>query len=411
MSLGDSSDAHTATAEPAPQEAPTPASSFDDLVVRQELRRAIAAVGYTTPTPVQARAIPLLRQGGDALVQAQTGTGKTAAFCIPLLDRLLSNPRPRPSQPYPPPYALVLCPTRELAAQVAAEAARLAKGTPLQIAVVYGGTGMKEQQRALKKGVDLLVGTPGRTLDLFEQGYLKLAEVRVVVLDEADRLLDLGFAPQVTRLVRKTSPERQTVLCSATLGPEVTYLARSLCRREPDRLEIEPERVTVDLIDQYFYEALDEEKVEALLELTDMDPESPIYRAERVLVFCRTQIGVERLARNLWRKGASVDYLHGGLSQTTREAVLQRFKDKHIRFLVTTNVSARGIDIEDLEAVVSYDIPEEVATYTHRIGRTARAGKRGAAVLLVGEWDHELFAPIRETMGGRLQQRVLRRYR
>lgn len=382
-------------------------NSFGPLQVSPEIARALVALRYLTPTPVQQAAIPALLTGQDVIVQAQTGTGKTAAFAIPVIERLQ---KAKVDVHRGHIQALVICPTRELAVQVAEETSALARFSGLKVATVYGGTGMKQQIAALREGVHIVVGTPGRILDLIEQRELGLKNVSYFVLDEADRLLDMGFAPQVLKLVRKLPSTRQTVLCSATVQA-VYELSHQVCTRKPLEVTIELNTQTADAIEQAYYEVLDEEKPQALIHLIQKDSQSPLYQLQRLLVFRRTQIGVEKLARSLAKAGLQSDHLHGGLTQPARERVLQRFKDGHIRFLVTTNVAARGIDIDDLEGVVSYDVPEDLDTYVHRIGRTARAGRKGKAVIFVGPWDSELFSPIQTAMGSRLVQHHLPWYR
>lgn len=387
----------------SPEGAPGHASRFEELTSDRRILQALQDMGYERPTPVQARAVPALLEGEDGLVQAQTGTGKTAAFGIPLIARLADQ------RAVKAPRALVVCPTRELARQVSDELGQIAARTGLRLTCVYGGTEVKPHARAVRDGMDVLVGTPGRVLDLFENHGLDLQQVEFLVLDEADRLLDMGFAPDVLRLVRRTSPQRQSVLCSATLSA-VYGLARQVCRKVPAEIAVETP-AAADRAACYYYETLDEEKVSALIELIGHDASSPIYQVDRLLIFRHTKIGVEDLHRSLLRRGMQAEFLHGDLAQSARESVLQRFKAGRTRLLVATNVLARGLDIEDLEAVLQYDVPEDAETYIHRVGRTARAGKAGVAVLFVGPWDNESFASIRETMGGRLEQRLLPWYR
>jgi ATP-dependent RNA helicase DeaD len=348
-----------------------------------------------TPTPVQDRAIPILQAGRDLLAQAQTGTGKTAAFAIPILGFVAPGAKR--------PQALVIVPTRELCVQVTREFAALGKYRDSHEIAIYGGVSYTPQDRALRRGVGIVVGTPGRMLDHIERGTLDLGGIEVVILDEADRLLDMGFAPDVRKLLRKLPARRQTALFSATLPWEVRDLAARFMRNA-ESIEIDPAQQNVDTVEQVFVEVLEQDKVKALEEL--------LHRAEfdQVLVFRHTKRGVDDLVRALQRRGHRVEALHGDLSQKERERTLEAFRAGTIPIVVATNVAARGLHIEDVSHVVNYDLPEDADTFTHRIGRTGRMGKTGVAVTFVGEWDFEQFDALREKANVPFRREVLELY-
>jgi ATP-dependent RNA helicase DeaD len=348
-----------------------------------------------TPTPVQDRTIPVLQEGRDLLAQAQTGTGKTAAFAIPILGRVSPGAKR--------PQAIVIVPTRELATQVTREFAALGKYRDSHEVAIYGGVSYTPQDRALRRGVGIVVGTPGRLLDHIDRGTLDLRGIEVVILDEADRLLDMGFAPDVRKLLRKMPADRQTALFSATLPWEVRDLARRFTR-DAASVAIDPERPTIDTVEQLFVEVLEEDKVVALEEL--------LRRAEfdQVLVFRHTKRGVDHLVRDLSRRGHRVAALHGDLAQKERERTLDAFRGGEVEVLIATNVAARGLHIEDVSHVVNYDLPEDTDTFTHRIGRTGRMGQSGVAVTFVGEWDHDAFDELKAKAGVPFRREVLDLY-
>jgi ATP-dependent RNA helicase DeaD len=368
---------------------------FGSLEIHADVSRAIDELGWMTPTPVQERTIPILQEGRDLLAQAQTGTGKTAAFAIPILGRV----QPGATRP----EALVIVPTRELATQVTREFAALGKYRDSREVAIYGGVSYTPQDRALRRGVGIVVGTPGRLLDHIDRGTLDLRGIEMVVLDEADRLLDMGFAPDVRKLLRKLPARRQTALFSATLSWEVRDLA-SRFMRDAESVAIDPERPTTETVEQLFVEILDEDKVLALEEL--------LKRAEfdHVLVFRHTKRGVDDLVRTLQRRGHKAEALHGDLSQKERERTLEAFRAHGIPVVVATNVAARGLHIEDVSHVVNYDLPEDAETFTHRIGRTGRMGQAGVAVTFVGEWDHDEFDKLKAQAGVPFRREVLDLY-
>jgi len=353
---------------------------FGDLAIHGDVARAIDELGWMGPTPVQDQAIKVLQQRRDLFAQAQTGTGKTAAFAIPILERVEPGAKR--------PQAIVIVPTRELAVQVTREFGALGRYRDAREVAIYGGVSYTPQDRALKRGVGVVIGTPGRLLDHIERGTLDLQGIEVVILDEADRLLDMGFAPDVRRLLRKMPKDRQTALFSATLSWEVRDLAATFMR-DAVSIAIDPERQTIENVEQLWVEVLAEDKVRALEELlgrTEFD---------QVLVFRHTKRGVDELVRQLQRRGRKVEALHGDLSQRERERTLEAFKAGEIPIVVATNVAARGLHIEDISHVVNYDLPEDAETFTHRIGRTGRMGVPGVAVTFVSEWDFDEFEALR----------------
>ena len=368
---------------------------FGDLVIHPRIAKAIDDLGFMAPTPVQAKTIPLMLDARDVLAQAQTGTGKTAAFAIPILQ--LIDPALRK------PQALIVVPTRELCVQVTREFGSLGKYMHSSEVAIYGGVSYVPQERALKRGASIIVGTPGRLLDHIERRTLDLSALRVVILDEADRLLDMGFAPEVKRLLSKCPTNRQTALFSATLQGEVQDLARRFTRN-PAQVAIEPEAVNLAAIEQIYIEVLDEDKVKALEELLKK------YEIDQVLVFRHTKRGVDKLVEALQRRGHTVEALHGDLSQRERERTLDAFREGSLPMLVATNVAARGLHIEDISHVVNYDLPEDPETFTHRVGRTGRAGKQGVAVTFVGPWDLDEFEVLKKKSKVSFRREVLDLY-
>ncbi|HAF12070.1 MAG TPA: DEAD/DEAH box helicase [Chloroflexi bacterium] len=379
-------------------EKPAPAleaGRFGDLTIHPKVMKAIDDLGFMAPTPVQAKTIPLMLEGRDVLAQAQTGTGKTAAFAIPILQ--LIEPTLRR------PQALIVVPTRELCVQVTREFGALGKYMHSSEVAIYGGVSYVPQERALKRGATIVVGTPGRLLDHIERGTLDLSGLRVVILDEADRLLDMGFAPEVKRLLSKCPTNRQTALFSATLQGEVQDLARRFTRSAA-QIAIEPEHQNLEAIEQIYIEVLDEDKVKALEELLKK------YDIDQVLLFRHTKRGVDKLVESLKRRGHKVEALHGDLSQRERERTLDAFRDGSLPMLVATNVAARGLHIEDISHVVNYDLPEDPDTFTHRVGRTGRVGKPGVAVTFVGPWDVDEFEVLKKKAKVSFRREVLDLY-
>ncbi len=358
-----------------------PRLSFGDLRFSKQVHRAVAEQGWDGPTPIQALALPELLRGLDVVGLAQTGSGKTAAFAIPLIEAI--DRRERGVQ------ALVLVPTRELAAQAAAEISNLSRFSPVRPLVLCGGTNIGPQIKALKsRSNPVVVGTPGRILDHLQRRTLKLGSVRYLVLDEADRMLDMGFAPDVGRILSHTPDGRQTALFSATMPDAIRGMVKRHMR-SPKWLAVESEAPTVDTVEQVYYRVDGRDKTRALRTLIDAE-EEPL-----AIVFRRTKHGATKLHRQLERGGYSAGLLHGGKTQAQRNKALAAFAGGRTRILVATNVAARGLDIPDVSHVVNYDLPEDVETYVHRIGRTARAGKDGIAATLVGENEIKDFDKIK----------------
>ncbi len=357
--------------------------SFDDLGLIDALRRAVAAQGYTTPTPIQARAIPHAVQGRDVLGIAQTGTGKTASFALPVLQRLAGDPPPRGQRPI---RALVLAPTRELAAQIAESFAVYGQGLGLRHAVIFGGVGQRPQEDALRAGIDVLVATPGRLLDLMDQGFVDLSRLSVFVLDEADRMLDMGFIHDVRKVVAKLPKARQTLFFSATMPDAVGALAGQLLV-DPVRVEVTPQATTAERVKQavLFVEKADKRGL-----LAEVLRRPAVTRA---LVFTRTKHGANRVVEHLEKEGFSAAAIHGNKSQSARERALDGFREGTVRVLVATDIAARGIDVEGVSHVVNFDLPNVAEQYVHRIGRTARAGASGMALSFC---DREEVAYLRD---------------
>ncbi len=347
--------------------------SFESLGVGGKFCRALTDVGYTQPTPIQAQAIPHLLAGKDLLGVAQTGTGKTAAFALPLLQLLDNESKPpKPKRP----RALILAPTRELALQIHAELAAFGRYAKLSHAFIFGGVGQHAQVKALAKGLDVLVATPGRLLDLASQRHLDLSEVSVLVLDEADRLLDMGFVRDVKRIVAQTPRTRQSLLFSATMPGEVLSLAREILK-DPVRVDVSPTQVTVKEIEQRVIMVNNADKRRMLERLLRDDAVS------RAIVFTRTKHGANKVAKQLESAGIGAEAIHGNKSQNARQRALQNFKQGDAWVLVATDIAARGIDIDGVSHVINYELPHEPESYVHRIGRTGRAGASGIAWSMV----------------------------
>ena len=363
-------------------------TSFSNLQLAPALARAVAEMGYESMTPIQAQAIPVVLTGQDVMGAAQTGTGKTAAFSLPLLQRLLKHENSSTSPARHPVRALVLLPTRELADQVAQQVKAYAKYCNLRSAVVFGGMDMKPQTLELKKGVEVLVATPGRLLDHIEAKNVVLNQVEYVVLDEADRMLDIGFLPDLQRILSHLPKQRTTLLFSATFSPEIKRLAGSYLQN-PVTIEVARPNETASTVTQHFSSVGVDDKYRALKQLVKSNGITQAF------VFCNSKLGCARLARSLERDGLRTTALHGDKSQDERLKALEAFKRGEVDLLVCTDVAARGLDIKDVPAVFNFDIPFNAEDYVHRIGRTGRAGASGLAVSFVGgKNDARLLADI-----------------
>lgn len=377
----------TSSTSPIPLSLSSAPGSFDLLALAPTLQRAVAEMGYSQMTPIQAQAIPVVLSGQDVMGAAQTGTGKTAAFSLPLLQRLLQHENSSASPARHPVRALVLLPTRELADQVFQQIALYAQHTKLRSAVVFGGMDMKPQTLELKKGVEILIATPGRLLDHIEAKNAVLNQVEYVVLDEADRMLDIGFLPDLQRILSYLPKSRTTLLFSATFSPEIKRLAGSYLQN-PITIEVARPNETAATVEQRFFSANDDDKRRAIHKLLG---ERHIRQA---FIFANSKLGCARLTRALERDGLRATALHGDKSQEERLKALEAFKSGEVDLLVCTDVAARGLDIKDVPAVFNYDVPFNAEDYVHRIGRTGRAGASGLAVTLVSSSDARLVADI-----------------
>ncbi len=364
-------------------------TTFASLGLAEPLLRALSACGYATPTPIQAQAIPALLTGRDLLGVAQTGTGKTAAFALPVLQRLAATPLARGRRRI---RALVLTPTRELATQIGDSFSAYGQHLPLKHHVIFGGVNQNPQVRALQDGFDVLVACPGRLLDLHGQGFVDLSHVEVLVLDEADRMLDMGFLPDVRRVLRLLPPKRHSLLFSATMPPAIAELASDLLR-DPLRVEVTPQATTVERIAQkvMFVPQADKRRLLAeLIQRTDIG---------QAIVFTRTKHGANRLVEQLGREGIEAMALHGNKSQAARTRAIDAFRDGRLPILVATDVASRGIDVEGVSHVINFDLPNEPESYVHRIGRTGRAGRDGQAIAFCDPEELKLLRDIEKLTG------------
>ncbi len=371
-------------------------SAFSKLSLAEPLARAVAEMGYESMTPIQAQAIPVVLTGKDVMGAAQTGTGKTAAFSLPLLQRLLKHENSSTSPARHPVRALVLLPTRELADQVAQQVKLYAKHTNLRSAVVFGGMDMKPQTAELKRGVEVLVATPGRLLDHIEAKNAVLNQVEYVVLDEADRMLDIGFLPDLQRILSYLPKQRTTLLFSATFSPEIKRLANSYLH-DPVTIEVSRPNTTASTVEQHFYSVPDDDKRRAVRQIVRQ------RGITQAFVFVNSKLGCARLARSLEREGMKTTALHGDKSQDERLKALDAFKKGEVDLLVATDVAARGLDIKDVPAVFNFDVPFNPEDYIHRIGRTGRAGASGLAVTLVSPGDQRLMADLEKLLKRKIE--------
>jgi ATP-dependent RNA helicase RhlE len=359
---------------------------FASLGLVPELVRAVFEEGYEQPTPIQLETIPLALAGRDLIGSAQTGTGKTAAFMLPILQRLAAGRRPHALR------ALILVPTRELAEQVCESARAYGRHLPVESVAVYGGVGMEPQTRALTRGVDIVVATPGRLLDHMERGHVDYSRLEVLVLDEADRMLDMGFAPDVRRILRELPEERQTLLFSATISPEVDALARSALSGHAS-VEIGRRAQTAEGIEHVIVAADKLKKRDVLAAILQAKPEG------QTLIFTRTKYGADKLVTFLRRSGIKANAIHGDKAQSHRTRTLDAFRSGAAEILVATDIAARGIDVEGIRMVVNFDVPNDAETYVHRVGRTARAGARGLALTLLSPDEWLMMADIEKLVG------------
>ena len=370
---------------------------FDELGLAPELLRAITEQGYTTPTPIQAQAIPVVLSGKDLMGGAQTGTGKTAAFTLPLLQRILPFASPSPSPARHPVRVLMLAPTRELAVQVFESVKSYSKYVPIRSLCAYGGVDIKPQIAEIRLGVEVLVATPGRLLDLVEQKCLNFNSVQALVLDEADRMLDMGFMPDVTRIINLLPVQRQSLLFSATFSEEIKKLADKMLQA-PELIEVAKRNTVSETITHRVHPVAADAKRALLVKLLKSS------EFNQVLVFTRTKIETNKLARELQRAGIAADSIHGDKSQLDRMKALEAFKDGSVLVLVATDVAARGLDIDDLPHVINFELPHTPEDYVHRIGRTGRAGKQGTAISLVSAHEVQYLADIEKLIKIQVEQ-------
>ncbi len=359
--------------------------TFQELKIIAPILKAIEEEGYTIPTPIQEQAIPVLFQGHDILGSAQTGTGKTAAFAVPIIQALYESGKHFTNKRQI--QALVLAPTRELADQIKESFRNYSKNLGIKSEVVYGGVSQRGQEAALNKGIDVLIATPGRLLDLMHQGLVNLEYVKYFVLDEADRMLDMGFIMDVNKIVARIPKERQTMLFSATIPNEILKLANSMLK-DPVRIEVTPPETMLEMISQSLYHVTKKDKTNLLIDLL-VNPE-----LSSVLIFTRTKHGANKLVKELMSYGVKADAIHGNKSQNNRQQALLSFKNGKIRVLVATDIAARGIDIDELSHVINYDLPESPETYVHRMGRTGRAGLSGVAFTFCSQDEVHLLKAI-----------------
>lgn len=378
------------TVEPGTVEE-TPA--FADLGLSADVMKAIGNMGFEAPSQIQAAIIPVLMKGGDAIGQAQTGTGKTLAFGAPMIS-ILRQPKNKVS-------GLVLAPTRELAVQVSDELVRLAKHTSLKILPVFGGAPIDRQMRALREGVDIVVGTPGRVIDLIDRRKLNIADIEFFVLDEADEMLNMGFLEAVEEILEHAEGEHQTMLFSATMPAEIRRMSKRFLKPDASHITIEKVSLTVDTVEQFYFEIKHKDRFESLCRVLDATSHST------VLIFCNTKRNVDNLTEHLKSRGYDVEGMHGDINQSQRMRTLKRFREGAIEFLVATDVAARGIDVDDISHVINYDLPQDLEAYVHRIGRTGRAGKTGTAFSLVSPREYQAIKQIERLTKSKIRRQEI----
>jgi ATP-dependent RNA helicase RhlE len=369
---------------------------FTQLGLQPAFVKRCESLEYKEPTPIQKQAIPVILSGKDLIGCAETGTGKTAAFMLPLI-QIISSKKAEGVR------ALILAPTRELAAQIAASFQSLNTKKSLRAVTIIGGASMRRQSDALHRGVQVIIATPGRLLDHIERGSIKLSSVEMLVLDEADRMLDMGFLPAIRQILAKLPSERQTLLFSATMSSAIEKLARSTMNN-PEFVEVSPRGRAATLVEQYAYAVATESKTALLLDLLEKEP------SERVLVFTRTKRGAERLSHILQAREHKANRIHADRSQSQRESALKGFREGSTRVLVATDIAARGIDVDSVSHVINYDMPTAPEDYVHRIGRTGRAGKTGRAITLVTPVDESSMRAIERLTGQQIERVVLKAF-
>ncbi|GAB5418967.1 MAG: DEAD/DEAH box helicase [Crocinitomicaceae bacterium] len=366
---------------------------FNELGLDDSLLTALSQKGYTTPTPIQEKSIPIVLEQKDLLGVAQTGTGKTAAFAIPIIQLLQRDDAPRGKRPI---RSLIVTPTRELAIQINENIQEYAKFTDLRHAVIFGGVKQHSQVAQLKGGVDILVATPGRLLDLMNQGYISLKQIQIFVLDEADRMLDMGFIHDIRKLLEVLPKQRQSLFFSATMPNNIVELSRKILHN-PLKVEVTPESTTAETVKQLMYYTNKPDKKNLVLHILK-DP-----KKDQVLIFSRTKHGADRLARDLVKKKINAAAIHGDKAQNQRQKSLNNFKSKTLRVLVATDIAARGIDIDKLNWVINYDVPNVPETYVHRIGRVGRAGETGTAISISEPEENAFVKDVEKLIGQKIE--------
>jgi ATP-dependent RNA helicase RhlE len=392
---------HSSTGSGAASAAsPTATITFADFGLDPLIQKAVAEQGYNNPTPIQTQSIPHVLAGSDLMGAAQTGTGKTAAFVLPIIQKILRHASNSASPARHPIRALVLTPTRELAVQVADNAANYSKHTDLRTAVVYGGVDMKEQVQVLRNGVEILIATPGRLLDHIGSKVANLSQVELLVLDEADRMLDMGFLPDLQRIINLIPAQRQTLLFSATFSPEIKKLAQSYLR-SPVTVEVARQNAAADTVKQVVHLVPSMDKQRAIVKVLESRTRQGLSR--QCIIFTNSRLGCAKLARALERDGIKAGAIHGDKSQGERTLTLEAFKSGAIEALVATDVAARGLDIPDMPCVINHELPFNAEDFIHRIGRTGRAGSKGDAIALVDESEKRLLDDIEKLMKRKLE--------
>ncbi|NLC65660.1 MAG: DEAD/DEAH box helicase [Clostridium sp.] len=365
---------------------------FNELNLKKEVLKSIDEMGYEYPSEIQEEAIPVILDGKDIIGQAQTGTGKTLAFAAPILSKLKKSKSVK---------AVILAPTRELAMQVSEETRTIAKNSNVKILAVYGGSSIQNQLRELRRGVDIVVGTPGRMIDLIKRRALKVDEIEYLVLDEADEMLNMGFINDIERIMRDMSGKKQTMLFSATMPREIKNLSKKYMKNDRVHIKTKDKAMTVSTVSQYYYEVKNHFKFESLCRIIDTED------MDSVLIFRKTKRGVDELVRSLIDKGFNATGMHGDMTQNVRISTLKNFKNKKVKFLVATDVAARGIDIDALSHVINYDLPQDVESYVHRIGRTGRAKQEGIAISLASNKDRNMLRVIERTTKSKITRKEL----
>ncbi|MDI6602025.1 MAG: DEAD/DEAH box helicase [Thermoanaerobacteraceae bacterium] len=366
---------------------------FKELGLREKVLKAIDDMGFEEPSKIQAEVIPVILEGFDVIGQAQTGTGKTLAFGAPIIDRFTEFDNKI--------YSIILTPTRELAIQVNDELARIAKYTDIKLLPVYGGTPIDRQIKALKKGIDIIVGTPGRVLDLLRRNVINLKDIHYLVIDEADEMLDMGFIDDIEDLIKQCNIDRQTMMFSATMPDEIRKLTKKYMKPDAKFISIVKNTMTVSTVDQYYYEIKQENRFESLCRILDVDEPSS------AIIFCKTKKGVDELTEAMQERGYNVEGMHGDMNQSQRLNTLKKFREGNLDFLVATDVAARGIDVENITHVINYDMPQDVESYVHRVGRTARVNRKGTAYTLVTAREYMALKQIEQAIKCKIKRKEI----